>query len=221
MGFARSFHAMGRAVLESASAAFQAAATPSQLPTQQKKPDVVMTPGFRYSSGIGTAGVKRAMDRTGAYSPLGRRMYPSIFAVDDLAVSKSWLFLASWQPAEGHTIAIISYRRRRCYRSSRNFPEHGGLIYKTLERPKLFPPRGKFSTVRPRDPWGRSCLWPRRPAIALRLQAAAVTPAGWQTPSPRVKWRACCWFSASIANVHWDLNVTVASGGGRGEKRVE
>jgi hypothetical protein len=44
---------VGRAVLESASAAFQAAATPSQLPTQQKqqkKPDVLMTPGFRYSS---------------------------------------------------------------------------------------------------------------------------------------------------------------------------
>jgi hypothetical protein len=53
-GFARTFHAVGRAVLESASAAFQAAATPSQLPTQQKqkKPDVVVTPGFRYSFGI-------------------------------------------------------------------------------------------------------------------------------------------------------------------------
>ena len=48
----RTFHAVGRAVLESASAAFQAAATPSQLPTQQKKPDVFGTPGFRYSSGI-------------------------------------------------------------------------------------------------------------------------------------------------------------------------
>ena len=47
---ARTFHAVGRAVLESASAAFQAAATPSQLPVQQKKPDVLMTPGFRYSS---------------------------------------------------------------------------------------------------------------------------------------------------------------------------
>ena len=161
------------------------------------------------------------MDRTGAYSPLSRRMCPSTFAVDDLAVSKSWLFLSSWQPAEGHTIAIISYRRRQCYRSSRNFPEHSGLIYKTLERPKLFPAHGKFSTVRPRDPWGRSCLCRRRPVIALRLPAAAATPAGWQKPSPRVKWRVCCWFTDSIANVHWDLNVIAASGTGRGEKRGE
>ena len=41
---------MDWAVLESASTAFQAAAKPSQLPVQQKKPDVVVTPGFRYSS---------------------------------------------------------------------------------------------------------------------------------------------------------------------------
>ena len=54
-GLARRFHAAGRAVLESASAAFQAAATPSQLPTQTKKPDVLVTPGFRYSLRIGTA----------------------------------------------------------------------------------------------------------------------------------------------------------------------
>jgi hypothetical protein len=54
-GLARRFHAVGREVLESSSAAFQAAATPSQLPTQTKKPDVVVTPGFWYSSRIGTA----------------------------------------------------------------------------------------------------------------------------------------------------------------------
>ena len=49
---AHTFHAVDWEVLESSSAAFQAAARPSQLPVQQKKPDVVMTPGFRYSSGI-------------------------------------------------------------------------------------------------------------------------------------------------------------------------
>ena len=37
---------VGQAVLESASAAFQAAAKPPQLPTQQKKPGVAVTPGF-------------------------------------------------------------------------------------------------------------------------------------------------------------------------------
>ena len=55
LGLARGFHAADWAVLESASTAFQAAAKPSQLPVQQKKPDVFVTPGFRYSRGIGTA----------------------------------------------------------------------------------------------------------------------------------------------------------------------
>ncbi len=35
-----------------------------------------------------------AVDRTGAYSPIDRRMYPSILAVRNSAVLKSWLFLA-------------------------------------------------------------------------------------------------------------------------------
>jgi hypothetical protein len=42
------------------------------------------------------------MDRTGAYSPIDRRMYPSLFAVRDSAVSKSWLFLSHGQPDKGH-----------------------------------------------------------------------------------------------------------------------
>ena len=37
------------------------------------------------------------MDRTGAYSPIDRRMYPSLFAVRNSAVLKSWLFLANGQ----------------------------------------------------------------------------------------------------------------------------
>ena len=56
-GVARTFHAVGRAVLESASPGFQARCYTISAtdPTTTKKPDVVMTPGFRYSSGIGTA----------------------------------------------------------------------------------------------------------------------------------------------------------------------
>ena len=35
------------------------------------------------------------MDSTGWYSPIDRRMYPSIFAVRNSAVWKSWLFLCA------------------------------------------------------------------------------------------------------------------------------
>jgi len=58
---ARRFHAAGRAVLESASAAFQAAADQPSVGARfsatspTKKPDVVVTPGFVYSSGTVTA----------------------------------------------------------------------------------------------------------------------------------------------------------------------
>ena len=60
-GLARRFHAAGRAVLESASAAFQAAADQPSVGARfsatspTKKPDVVVTPGFVYSSGTVTA----------------------------------------------------------------------------------------------------------------------------------------------------------------------
>lgn len=40
------------------------------------------------------------MDRTG-YSPIDRRTRPSLSAVRDSAVSKSWLFLENGQPDEG------------------------------------------------------------------------------------------------------------------------
>ena len=79
---------------------FRPRATPSQLPAQQKKPDVVVTPGFRYSSGIyGLVSQAQWIER--GYSPIDRRMYPSIFALRDLAVWKSWLFLSNKQPDEG------------------------------------------------------------------------------------------------------------------------
>ena len=57
-----------------------------------KKPDVVMTPGFGYSSGKVRPGVTSEMDRTG-YSPIDRRMYPSLFALRNSGVLKSWLSL--------------------------------------------------------------------------------------------------------------------------------
>ena len=63
---ARTLSAVGREALESSSAAFQATAKPSQLPThsfvacvpatdQQKKPDVLATPGFCQPSDRSTA----------------------------------------------------------------------------------------------------------------------------------------------------------------------
>lgn len=47
------------------------------------------------------------MDRTG-YSPIDRRTRPSLFALRDSAVSKSWLFLENGQPDEG--CLLIFYR---------------------------------------------------------------------------------------------------------------
>jgi len=49
-----------------------------------------MTSGFGYSSGKVRPDVTSAMDRTG-YSPIDRRMYPSIFALRNSGVMKSWL----------------------------------------------------------------------------------------------------------------------------------
>ena len=101
-GVARTFHAVGRAVLESASPGFQPGATPSQLPTQQnqqKKPDVVMTPGFRYSLESARPGVRCAVDRLGIDSPTHRRSYPSIHIDLDLAVLKSSYSLVQNRPA--------------------------------------------------------------------------------------------------------------------------
>jgi hypothetical protein len=51
-----------------------------------------MTPGFRYSLRIGTAGVTSARDRTRCYSPIDRRTSPSLCVVHNSAVLKSWLF---------------------------------------------------------------------------------------------------------------------------------
>ena len=58
---------------------------------KRKKPDVFGTPGFGYSSGKLRPGVTSAMDRTGSYSPIDRRMYPSLFALRNSGVWKSWL----------------------------------------------------------------------------------------------------------------------------------
>ena len=70
----------------------QPGATPSQLPTQQKKPDVFMTPGFGYSSGKVRPDVTSEMDRTG-YSPNDRRSTRP-FSLCNSGVMKSWLSFA-------------------------------------------------------------------------------------------------------------------------------
>jgi hypothetical protein len=101
-----------------------------------------MTPGFRYSSGIGTAGVTCAMDSAGAYSPIDRRMYP-IFAVRDLAVSQSWLVLSSWQPDKDRLPVFYRIDAADATEVHEIFPSTAAVYIKTLGRPKLFPPRGK------------------------------------------------------------------------------
>jgi hypothetical protein len=76
------FTQVGRAVLESASAAFQAAADQPSVGArvsatdpskkQQKKPDVLMTPGFRSSQFVQPS-VTPSMDNRRTYSPYDRR----------------------------------------------------------------------------------------------------------------------------------------------------
>jgi hypothetical protein len=67
------------AVLESASPGFQPGAKPSQLPVQQKKPDVLVTPGFWYSSLEGYGLMSRAQWIEGEHirRMTGDRPFPS------------------------------------------------------------------------------------------------------------------------------------------------
>ncbi len=97
-------------MLESASPGLQPGATPSQLPTQErKKPDVLVTPGFRYSTGNLRPSVTIARDTTGAYSPMDRRRSPYPFVVLDSAVRKSWLSPDSLQAARPG-LPLLLYR---------------------------------------------------------------------------------------------------------------
>ncbi len=95
---ARTFHAVGRAVLESASPGFQPGAIPSQLPTQTKKAwcrrDTRLWVFFGKKV---RPDVTSARDKTGASSPNDRRRYPFQFAVRNSAVLKSWFFLGNGQ----------------------------------------------------------------------------------------------------------------------------
>ena len=107
----RSFHAVGRAVLESASPGLRPALHHlSYQPKQKrKKPDVLVTPGFRYSQSVRPS-VTCVMDRTGIASPIDRRSYPLSCAVRDLAVLKSLLSLR--QTAKGshpQAVSTLSY----------------------------------------------------------------------------------------------------------------
>src|SRR5438128_11755681 len=63
---------VGREALESSSAAFQTAARPSQLPTQTKKPDVAVTPGFvKLRSVLGRAATAPRMPCTRSHRLTG------------------------------------------------------------------------------------------------------------------------------------------------------
>ena len=76
---------------------------------KQKKPDVLVTPGFRYSQSVRPS-VTCVMDRTGIASPIDRRSYPLSCAVRDLAVLKSLLSLR--QTAKGshpQAVSTLSY----------------------------------------------------------------------------------------------------------------
>ena len=73
---------------------FSAGATPSQLPTQTKKARCRCDTGLSVFFGNRYGQVSHAQwIGRDAYSPIDRRMYPSILAVRNSAVSKSWLFL--------------------------------------------------------------------------------------------------------------------------------
>jgi len=69
-----------------------------------------VAPGFGYSSGKVRPDVTCAMDRTGAYSPIDRRMYPSHIAVRNSAVLKSWPFLAMGSSTRA-VYMYLSFRR--------------------------------------------------------------------------------------------------------------
>ena len=63
---ARTSSAVGWEVLEPSSPALQTGATPSQLPAQQKKPGVLVTPGFGKSPATSMAECHKRQWRTGS-----------------------------------------------------------------------------------------------------------------------------------------------------------
>lgn len=67
-------------------------------------------------------------------------MYPSLFAVLDLAVLKSWPFLSMNSPTRA-VYVHLSFGRRQSGNGSRRIVRFGGPINKTLKTAVLFPTR--------------------------------------------------------------------------------
>ena len=72
------------------------------------------------------------MDKTGASSPNARRRYPSILAVRNSAVLKSWLFL-SGQLDESCLLVFYRMDAAEAEMVHGKILRHSGPIYKTLK----------------------------------------------------------------------------------------
>ena len=77
------------------------------------------------------------MDRTGAYSPNDRRR-PSLFAIRNSVVVKSWLFLPG-QLDESCLLVFYRLDAAEAEMVRGKIRKTGGPIYKTLKTAKLFP----------------------------------------------------------------------------------
>ena len=75
------------------------------------------------------------MDRTGAYSPISRRMYPSHIADRNSAVLKSWLFLSTGQLYESclHVFYRIDAAKLKWF--TEKFRKTAALSIRRLKRP--------------------------------------------------------------------------------------
>jgi hypothetical protein len=84
------------------------------------------------------------MDGGEAYSPIDRRMYPSLFAVRDLAVLKAWLFLSHGQPDKGHLPLLYRIDAAKARTVHEKIPPGASVHTKTPKPLKLFPPLERF-----------------------------------------------------------------------------
>ena len=105
---------------------------PSQLPTQRKKPDVLVTPGFRISTGNWRPGVTSAGD-TGAHWPVGDRQSAPyrvvrlIYSTKNTFLTRSKVVVALFghYPYIGTQADALSLRRFRAANGSRKRKNSG------------------------------------------------------------------------------------------------
>jgi len=94
--------------------------------------------------------VTSAMDGGGAYSPIDRRMPPSILALCNLAVLKAWLFLSHGQPDKGRLPLLYRIDAAKARTVHEKIPRGASVHTKTPKPLKLFPaprmifPPGRF-----------------------------------------------------------------------------